>query len=285
MTTKPAHPFLKWAGGKTQLAGRLFKMLPRQIDTYYEPFVGGGAIFFALAQEGRFRHAVLNDTNQELMDAFRSVRDFPDELVEQLTRLPFSKETFQALREIMPMDLSPVRRTARMIYLNRTCFNGLFRVNKAGKFNAPWGKYKNPKIINADNLRACGELLNRVASLYCQDFSTVLDAAQPGDAVYLDPPYLPLSETSNFRSYTVDGFTIDDHHRLAICFKELAARDVAVIASNSDTELTRKLYEGFEQHEVKARRNINSKGNKRGPISELIIVGRSGGFIPAEPDT
>lgn len=283
--SEPAHPFLKWAGGKKQLVDRLLQVFPREIDTYFEPFVGGGALFFALAEGQRFRHAVLNDTNRELMDAFRSVRDFPDELIGQLERLPFNKATFMALRAVDPMDLSPVRRTARMIYLNRTCFNGLYRVNKSGKFNVPWGKYKNPRIINAENLHACAEVLNRCASLYCSDFATVVDDAKPGDLVYFDPPYIPLSDTSNFRSYTVDGFTIDDHHRLAICFRELAQKRVAVVASNSDTELTHKLYDGFERHQVMAKRAINSKADQRGPISELIIVGRNGGFIPAPAET
>ena len=283
--SEPAHPFLKWAGGKKQLADQLLKLLPRSFDTYYEPFVGGGALFFALAEAGRFQHAVLNDTNRELMDAFRAVRDFPEELIEQLQRLPFNQATFMALRDINPKDLSPVRRAARMIYLNRTCFNGLYRVNKDGKFNVPWGRYKDPRIIFPENLHACAKVLNRCASLYCRDFSGVVDDAGPDDVVYFDPPYIPLSDTSNFRSYTVDGFTINDHHRLAICFRDLAKRGVTVVASNSDTELTHKLYEGFERRQVMAKRAINSKGELRGPISELIIIGRPGDFILAEPET
>jgi DNA adenine methylase len=283
-----ARPFLKWAGGKKQLADRLLELLPKQIHTYYEPFVGAGAMFFALAAAGRFDRAVLNDSNKELMDTFRVMRDFPEDLIEQLSQYPYSREVFDAFRAKMPSDYGPVRRAARMIYLNRTCFNGLFRVNKAGRFNVPWGKYKNPKIVDPQNFHACARVLNRYAALFCEDFAGVVDGAGPHDAVYFDPPYIPLSSTSNFSSYTVDGFTLDDQYRLAILFKQLADAGVAVVASNSDTEMTRKLYEGFEMHQVYAKRAINSKGNRRGPVPELIIVSRKGKLILAEepvPDT
>lgn len=275
-TSEPARPFLKWAGGKKQLADRILEILPQGVHTYYEPFVGGGAIFFALAAAKRFRRAVLNDFNKELMDTYKVMRDFPDELVEQLQKYPYSREVFEEFRSKMPEDYSPVRRAARMIYLNRTCFNGLYRVNKSGRFNAPWGKYQNPKIVDPDNFRACAKILNRYAALFCDDFAEVVYDAGPADAVYLDPPYIPVSATANFRSYTVDGFTLNDHRRLALLFKQLADKGVAVVASNSDTEMARQLYEGFEMHRVMAKRAINSKGSKRGPVAELIIVGRAG---------
>jgi len=283
-----ARPFLKWAGGKKQLSERLLKIFPKGVHTFYEPFVGGGAIFFAMAAAGRFHRAVLNDFNRELMDTFRVMRDFPDELIEQLSQYPFNRKVFDEFRSKMPGDYGPVRRAARMIYLNRTCFNGLYRVNKSGRFNVPWGKYKNPKICDPDNFRACGQVLNRYAALYSQDFATVCNDAGPFDLVYFDPPYIPLSATANFSSYTTDGFDIDDQHRLACLFRELAEKGVAVVASNSDTEITRQLYDGFEMHQVFAKRNINSKGNKRGPVAELVIVGRKGRLIPGDepiPDT
>lgn len=279
---EPARPFLKWAGGKRQLADRLLKVLPTEARTYYEPFVGGGAIFFALAAAKRFHRAVLNDFNKELMDTFRVMRDFPDELIERLVNYPFSKKVFEEFRSKRPEDYGPVDRAARMIYLNRTCFNGLYRVNKAGGFNVPWGKYKNPKICDPDNFHACSRVLNRYAALFCEDFADVVDGAGPYDAVYLDPPYLPLSATSNFSSYTRDGFTLDDHYRLAILFKQLADKGVAVVASNSDTKMTRQLYAGFEMHQVMAKRAINSRGDKRGPVAELVIMGRSGRLILAK---
>jgi len=279
--TEPARPFLKWAGGKKQLADRIVGLLPPGIRTFYEPFVGGGAIFFALAAAGRFHRAVLNDANGELMDAYRIMRDFPEDLIKRLKAFPFDKEVFEAFRAKRPEDYDPLLRACRTIYLNRTCFNGLFRVNKSGKFNVPWGKYKNPRIVDADNFRACSRVLNRYAALFSEDFVEVVGEASLYDAVYFDPPYLPLNSTSNFSSYTVGGFTLDDHHRLAIMFKQLAAKGVAVVVSNSDTDMTRSLYDGFEMHQVMAKRAINSKGNKRGPIAELLIVSRSGRFIPA----
>lgn len=271
-----ARPFLKWAGGKKQILDRLLPILPQTMGTYYEPFVGGGAVFFALAAEHRFQRAVLNDFNGELIDCYRAIRGFPEDLIEQLAKLPVSKEVFEKIRAKMPGDLSPARRAARMIYLNKTGFNGLFRVNKKGQFNVPFGKWKHtPKPLDAPNIRACAEVLNRYAALYSQDFSEVVGEAGPGDVVYLDPPYVPVSATSNFSSYTTDGFGLDDHYRLVASFKELINRGVKVVASNSDTRMVRALYEGFELHEIKAKRYINSKGDRRGPVGELIIVGRS----------
>ena len=269
------RPFLKWAGGKTQLLPQLEELLPRTINTYFEPFIGGGAFFFHLANKNRFKRAVLNDWNPELVNAYRVVSDFTEELIEQLGQFEISKDYFLEIRATDPNDLSPVRRAARTIYLNKTAFNGLYRQNKKGQFNVPWGQYKNPRILNPEVLRACGRVLNHYASLYTGDFSKSTEGAGEGDVVYFDPPYVPLSSTSNFRSYTSDGFTMDDQKRLAEHFKELVNRGAAVIASNSDTPEVHELYEGFERHTVKARRNINSKGGKRGPVNELIIVGRS----------
>lgn len=269
-----AKPFLKWAGGKRQLLPELEKLLPKKIETYYEPFIGGGAFFFHLANQGRFHRAVLNDWNPELINVYRVVRDFPDELVEQLDRLEITKEVFMELRAVDPMTLAPVRRAARTIFLNKTGFNGLYRLNKKGQFNVPWGKYKNPKVLDPDNIMACGKTLNRYASLHTGDFSKIVEKAVADDVVYFDPPYVPLNSTSNFKSYTSEGFTLDDQRRLAICFRELVERGVRVIASNSDTPVVRELYEGFEIHDASARRSINSKADQRGPINELIIVGR-----------
>lgn len=273
----PARPFLKWAGGKTQLIPTLLETLPSRNATYFEPFIGGGAVFFALAAQGtRFQHAVINDWNRELVDAYRAIRDFPEEVIDQLKLLPYSKEIFLELRAKLPQDFSPCRRAARMIYLNKTCFNGLYRVNKAGGFNVPFGKFKNPPtILDADNLRAVAKVLNHHVTLLDGDFATAVDNAQSGDAVYFDPPYVPVNTTANFTSYTSDGFTIDDQHRLVASFRLLVERGVAVVASNSDTDVIRELYKGFEIHEIQARRSINSKGDKRGSVGELIIVGRS----------
>lgn len=285
---KPAHPFVKWAGGKAQLVGTLAAILPGQIRTFFEPFVGGGALFFTLAEQGRFQRAVLNDWNAELVDAYKVIRDFPEELIGRLKTekkryLANPQETFYEVRAKNPQSMEPIERVVRFLFLNRTGFNGLYRVNKKGEFNVPWGKYKNPRICNEENIRACSEVLKRFVILECADFATVVERAEPGDAVYFDPPYVPLNATSNFTSYTSDGFTLDDQHRLAISFRELAEAGVAVVASNSDTEVVRELYKGFEMYQVEMRRNVNSKGDRRGPVHELVIVGRRGSLSASIP--
>lgn len=276
----PPKPFLKWAGGKTQLIEDIEEILPRGIQTYFEPFLGGGAVFFHLANTQRIEAAVLNDWNSELMDTYRIVRDFPDDLIpvlaamkEQYQKNP--SETFRFWRRQNPRDLGPLQRASRFIFLNRTAFNGMYRVSKKrGRFNVPWGKYKNPTICNEPLIRACSKTLNQSVILKHGDFVDAVQGAKPGDLVYFDPPYVPLTATSNFTSYTSDGFDIDDQHRLAVLFRRLAEDGVAVIASNSNTEIVQELYKGFEMNIVQARRNINSKGNKRGPVEELLIVGR-----------
>lgn len=276
-----AHPFVKWAGGKARLVAKLQKVLPNRIETYHEPFLGGGALFFALASTGRFKHAVLNDANAELINSYRIIASSCDELLEALRILDAEyhdapKETYLRLRATKPGD--PVAQAARLIFLNRTCFNGLYRVNKSGQFNVPFGSYVNPKIVDEPNLRACSEALRRV-TLVSKDFSEVLKEAKPGDGVYCDPPYVPLNHTAYFTSYTSEGFGPKDQERLATELGVLANYGVAVVASNSDTEFVRKLYAGFEIHEVQMRRSINSKAGKRGPVSELMLVGRTPQFI------
>lgn len=281
-----AHPFVKWAGGKSQLLDQLTGILPSRIRTYYEPFVGGGAVFFALAHKGRFQRAVINDWNAELMDTYKAIRDFPGDLLVALQKLKDDykadpKPTYLRERSLDPKELAPIARAARFIFLNRTGFNGLYRVNKQGRFNVPFGKYDNPRIVDEPNIRACSQVLNNFVVLTSKDFAAVVADAQPGDAVYFDPPYVPLNATSNFASYTSDGFGLDDQYRLAAAFKQLVEAGVAVVASNSDTQIVRDLYEGFEMHQVLARRNINSKADKRGPVGELVIVGRRGTVLPS----
>jgi DNA adenine methylase len=268
-----AKPFLKWAGGKKQLAPKILELFPRHIHTYYEPFVGGGAVFFALTASKKFSTAVLNDFNAELMNVFKVVRDFPDELLDQITKLAVTKEVYLRLRAKRPEEFSPVRRAARTMFLNKTCFNGLYRVNKAGVFNVMWGDYKNPTIADPENIRACSTALGHV-KLLSGDFEEAVKGATSEDVIYFDPPYVEVSRTANFTSYTSNGFSMDDQRRLAECFGNLAKKGVAVVASNSDTPIVRDLYAGWEVHEVQARRAINSKADRRGPVGELIIVGR-----------
>lgn len=270
----PAHPFVKWAGGKRQLVSQLLQILPPKINTYFEPFVGGGAVFFALANEGRFERAVLNDWNAELVSAYQAIRSFPDDLIRELEKLPINKDEYLRVRAQVPESLTPIQRAARLIYLNKTCFNGLYRVNKKGQFNVPYGKWKRaPQVFDSENLQACSKVLNK-AEIHNGDYSALERLVKPGDTVYLDPPYAPLSSTSNFANYTSGGFDSQAQERLAEVFKHLVQLGAHVVESNSDTLLIRELYRGFEIREVKARRSINSKGGKRGPVGELIIVGR-----------
>lgn len=272
-TTKPrAKPFLKWAGGKTRLLGTLSELLPDDIQTYYEPFLGGGSLFFHLAQQGRFRRAVLNDCNAELVNSYRVVRDSVQDLIAQLGALEVHKAVFDHLRSSDPTEMGPVARAARMIYLNKTAFNGLYRVNRRGHFNVPWGSYDNPKVLDEQNLLLCAHVLSGETTLLEGDFIAAVANAGSGDVVYFDPPYVPLSPTANFGSYTKDGFSHNDQVRLSVCVRELAAKGVKVLVSNSDTPTVRELYDGFEIVDIRMRRNISSKGDGRGPVGEVIVV-------------
>lgn len=271
-----AKPFIKWAGGKRQLAKQILELLPKQINTYYEPFVGGGAIFFALAAENRFKDALLNDANAELVNTYKVIQTNPHELIQQLKLCENTKEFFLAVRDlnaIGDLDLDNIDRAAGFIYLNKTGFNGLYRVNKSGKFNVPFGKYENPNICDEDNILKCHNILSKTV-ITCSDFSVKVKYAEPGDAIYFDPPYVPLTPTSNFAAYTKDGFTIDDQERLAKLFSDLVGRGVHTVLSNSDTPVIRELYKDFEIKSVQARRSINSKGDSRGKVGEVIVVGK-----------
>lgn len=271
-----ARPFIKWAGGKTQLLPALFDVIPRNVKTYFEPFLGGGSVFFAMAGDERFERAVLNDCNPDLVNAYKVVRDFPDDLLTALrghmTKEWNTVDYFQSMRALLPDELDPIARAARMIYLNKTCFNGLYRQNKRKQFNTPFGRYKNPSLFDEPNMHACSRMLNRVAALHTGDFSEACTEAGPGDVVYFDPPYVPISLTANFASYTSDGFDINDQHRLSVLAKILRDRGATVIISNSDTETTRVLYEGMEIIPVMAKRHINSRGDQRGPVGEILAV-------------
>jgi DNA adenine methylase len=263
----PPRPFLKWAGGKTQMLEQYGPLFPARFNRYHEPFVGGGAVFFHL----RPRSAVLSDDNAELLDCWRAIRDDVDAVIRALSGHVYERDHYYAVRAIDPATLPPAERAARTIYLNRTCFNGLYRVNSKGGFNVPFGRYVNPRIVDAPNLRACAKALWRVR-LTCGPFRQVLDRARRGDFVYLDPPYNPLSKTSYFTGYAPGGFGIDDQKELAAVFAELDARGALVMLSNSDTPLVRELYGGFRLVEVRGARAISSKTTKRGPIGELVML-------------
>jgi len=278
----PARPFLKWAGGKGQLLPALQERLPARFERYHEPFVGGGALFFHLWNSGRLRSGgVLSDFNRELIECYEAVRDHVEELIErlQLLRPRFSDKAF--FYEIRGLDREAgfheqpmVERAARTIFLNRTCYNGLYRLNNKRQFNAPFGNYKNPLIVDPENMREASRALRNV-DLRVGDFADVLKRAAPGDLVYFDPPYVPVSATASFTHYTHQGFSEADQRRLARVFADLAARGCYVMLSNSATDLTRALYgqaaPGLAVHTVQASRKINCDGKKRGLVDELIV--------------
>ncbi len=267
-TRDVARPVLKWAGGKTQLLESILQRLPQTIATYREPFLGGGAVFFALAVAGRFQRAVLSDRNPELVGVYRAIQQDVDGLIARLTKFVSNEEEFYRVRATAPRSL--VGRAARTIYLNKTGYNGLYRVNRSGGFNVPFGRYAKPKICDELNLRRVHAVLDGV-ELVVDDFENQCRLAQAGDAVYLDPPYMPLSKTAHFTSYDRHSFGLPEHQRLGDTFRQLAERGVCAVLSNSDTPETRQLYAGFDLEFPQVTRSINSKGSARGPVSEILV--------------
>ncbi|MBD2537924.1 DNA adenine methylase [Coleofasciculus sp. FACHB-SPT36] len=263
-----ARPFLKWAGGKSQLIQQYIPYFPPKFTTYYEPFLGGGALFFHLLP----KVSILTDINGELVNVFRCVRDEVEPLIEFLHQhqMNHSKEYYYCVRLMQPS--TPLERASRFIYLNKTCFNGLYRENSKGQFNVPIGKYKNPKICNPALLRSVSAALQS-ALIDVQPFEAVLQSAENAeDFVFFDPPYYPLSPTSNFTAYSRHSFNEADQIRLRDVFVELAKRGVKVMLSNSDCLFIREIYSNFNIYEISASRMINSNARKRGKISELLIT-------------
>jgi DNA adenine methylase len=263
-----ARPFLKWVGGKRQLLDALLAHVPPKISTYFEPFIGGGALFFALAP----RHAVLSDQNERLIRAWRGIQNDVEGVIARLSTYPHNRTFFGEMRSHDIDRESDADVAAWLIYLNKTCFNGLYRVNRKNVFNVPFGRYENPTICNAEALRACSVALRGV-ELKHADFSMVLDLAKPGDFVYFDPPYVPLSATSSFTSYTAEGFGQKDQIRLRDVAQELKERGVNVLLSNSSAGFIREIFSDkkFVIEEVMASRNVSSKGTTRGKITELLV--------------
>lgn len=272
-------PFLKWAGGKARLAPRVVERAPAGFRRYHEPFVGGGAVFFAMAGAGLATGAVINDANRDLVECYAVVRDDVEALVRLLHELDGTYKGLDAsgrksfyYEQRAHSPTTPTERAARLIFLNHTCYNGLYRVNSSGGFNVPCGRYANPRICDADGLRDASAALSGV-EITCDDFEIACDRAVGGDFVYLDPPYQPLSVTSSFTSYTSGDFGPGDQERLRDAFEQLTRRGVAAMLSNSDHAAIRDLYEGFGyRFEVVAMsRAINSVGAKRSPVPELLI--------------
>lgn len=264
------YPIVKWVGGKRQLMFELLKNMPTKYNRYFEPFIGGGALFFELQPE----NAYISDINEELINLYSVVRDDVDGLIEDLEKHEVSKEYFLNIRNIdrtkMFSKLSNIKRASRFIYLNRTCFNGLYRVNSQGQFNVPFGNYSNPRIIDENNLKNCSELLKNT-EIKVADFSEILTKVQKGDFVYFDPPYVPLNDTSSFTSYTKAGFDIDMQFKLRDVCDELDSMGVKFMLSNSDTKLVNELYSNYEIKKVFASRAVNANADGRGKITEVLV--------------
>lgn len=264
------YPIVKWVGGKRQLMFELLKNMPENYNRYFEPFIGGGALFFELQPD----NAYISDMNEELINLYQVVRDNVDKLITDLKKHDISKEYFMEIRNIDRTEeyknWSNVKKASRFIYLNRTCFNGMYRVNSKGEFNVPFGHYKNPRILDENNLINCSNLLQKTEIKHA-DFSEILTKVQKGDFVYFDPPYVPLSETSSFTSYTKDGFDIDMQFKLRDVCDELDSMGVKFLLSNSDTKLVNELYENYNIKKVFASRQINANADGRGKITEVLV--------------
>ena len=270
-----AKPFLKWAGGKTKLLPQLEPLLPPDVAErrHFEPFMGGAALFFARAP----RVALLSDVNKDLVHTYRAVRDDLEQVIAALQEhvhyhKRFADKHYYAVRDdYNANDRGGALRAAQFIYLNKTCFNGLHRVNKTGAFNVPVGSYKNPDICNVSTLRNAHAVLQH-AAIDHRTFDEVIHRAQPGDFVYFDPPYEPVSATSSFASYALEGFTRYDHIRLRGVIDDLDRRGCKVMLSNSDTPFLRAIYTRYNTHLISAARSINSKAEGRGDVSELVVT-------------
>lgn len=263
-----ASPFLKWAGGKGQLLPWLEPFFPRGFRRYIEPFLGGGAVFFHVQP----RQAILGDANPELINCYQVVRDSVEDLIEHLHGHRYEREYFYEVRAQDTRELEPLERASRFIFLNKTCYNGLYRENRQGQFNVPFGKYaRPPRIVNPANLRAASHLL-RPHDLLCASFEETVDHARAGDFIYLDPPYLPVSATANFTQYIRHAFRDADQQWLAQAVRTLSERGCLVLLNNSDSPRVRWLYEGFRISEAQAPRAINCDPAKRQPVVELIIT-------------
>jgi DNA adenine methylase len=262
-----ARPFLKWAGGKTRLLGDLRRCIPRKFVRYFEPFLGGGALFFDLQPP----RACLSDSNPELIHCFQVVANQPEELIEYLETLEVTEDDYYRMRATLPEHLADVPRAGRFIYLNKTCFNGLYRVNKRGLFNTPYGRNESVSVLDPQNLRRASEALRGV-QLTCSDYAAVLDSAKKGDFIYLDPPYLPIGKYSDFKRYTKDFFYEADHTALAENMRILHRRGCLVLLSNSFHSKIQMLYKEFSQIVVEAPRFVNCKGDGRGKVREVLIA-------------
>lgn len=268
------RPPLKWVGGKRQLIPEIEKHFPKKFTRYYEPFVGGGAILFHFQP----KRAVINDYNAELINYYRVVKEDVEALITELSKDIYvnKEENFYAIRELDRSvdfkNLSPVKRAARIQYLNKTCYNGLYRVNSSGQFNVPFGRYKNPDILSEDVLRSVSDYFNaNDIKIMNGDFEESLKYIRSTAFVYFDPPYDPISESANFTAYSSSGFDKNDQVRLKKVCDQLDKKGVKFLLSNSSSDFIMDLYKDYRIIEIPARRSINSKGDKRGPVMEVLV--------------
>lgn len=276
-----ATPFLKWAGGKSRLLADFDRYFPEKFGTYFEPFLGGGAVFFHLVCRRRIEKAVISDANKDLMNCYVTIRDSLEELLRDLKPLQHhardkdfyyntARRRFNEIRLSTGLD-GNVEKAAFMMYLNRTCYNGLYRVNKRGEFNVPWGRYKNPRIFDEQNLRAVNAVLKREGiEIMCKDYQEAVEDCRAGDFIYFDPPYQPVSSTAYFTAYTRQNFTIQDQQKLAEVFHELDSRGCLLMLSNSPR--VGDLYGDYRVVTLKAARAISCVGSGRGRVEELLIM-------------
>lgn len=272
--SKLVVPFLKWAGGKRQLMPEIREMLPDGVTThpYYEPFIGGGALFFELLP----KRAVINDYNEELINVYTVIRDNPSELIEDLKRHKNTAEYFYKIRAIdrQPLfrNLTKIERASRIIYLNKTCYNGLYRVNNAGEFNSPFGRYKNPNIVNEPVIKAVSKYLNspQIQISSC-DYALILKDIPTDSFVYLDPPYHPISESSSFTGYVQGGWDEGEQLRLRDVCNSLNGNGIKFLLSNSSSDFIREIYSDYNIHIVQAKRSVNSNPSRRGQVDEFLI--------------
>ena len=272
------QPFVKWVGGKRGLLSQILPLLPKEFNNYFEPFVGGGALFFELQKQGRLngKKVYLFDINSELINTYQVIKSSPDTLIENLAKFKeqHSKEFYYEVRawdrEDNFLELDSVIRATRFIYLNKTCFNGLYRVNKKNQNNVPMGSYKNPKICDSDIIYSASYALQN-ATILNTSYKDVLKYATKGDLVYFDPPYYPLTPTSSFTSYSEFEFLDREQKELFEIFCKLDKKGALVVHSNSDTEFVNELYKEYNIKKVQANRFINSKSSGRGKIGENLI--------------
>ena len=268
-----AAPVVKWVGGKRQLLPQILPLIPKRMTAYCEPFLGGGAVLFALQP----KRALVNDLNRDLMTVYRVIKEDADALIEHLSRHENTPEYFYRIRDLdrdkeAYAALSDVEKASRLLYLNKTCYNGLFRVNASGAFNSPYGHYRRPNIVNEQTIRGVSRYFNTCdITFFSGDFAAVLEQVPEGGFVYLDPPYDPVSDTASFTGYNRGGFGREEQVRLKECCDALTARGVKFLLSNSATPFIRELYGSYRVSIVQARRAVNSVASRRGAIEEVLV--------------